>query len=43
MIAFSWERFLQTAAVQAVYIALAVLLAILVYRKGVRQVNVNGG
>ncbi len=43
VIAFSWERFLQTAAVQAVYIALAVLLAILVYRKGVRQVNVNGG
>ncbi|NLU42191.1 MAG: hypothetical protein GXX08_08305 [Firmicutes bacterium] len=43
MVAFSWERFLQTAAVQAVYIALSVLLAIAVYRKGVRQVNVNGG
>jgi ABC-2 type transport system permease protein len=43
VIAFTWERFLQTAVVQAVYIALSALLAVVVYRKGVKMVNVNGG
>lgn len=43
VIAFTWERFLQTAAAQAAYMALFALLAVLVYRKGVKMVNVNGG
>jgi hypothetical protein len=29
--------------VQAVYIALSALLAVVVYRKGVKMVNANGG
>jgi len=40
---FSMERFVQVAAIQIAYISIFVVIAILIYKKGIGRVNVNGG
>lgn len=43
VVAFSAERFVETIAVQVCYICAFAALAVAMYRKGVRLLNVNGG
>lgn len=40
---FNMDRFLEVLGIQLGYIIFFVALAILIYRKGVRRVNINGG
>lgn len=40
---FSYESFAELAALQLVWIAVLVLVVAVIYRRGVREVNINGG
>lgn len=40
---FSWTEFLNIAQAQLIYILIAYLLCSLIYHKGVKRLNVNGG
>ena len=40
---FSWSDFVPILIAQIIYVAIAYILCELVYRKGVRRLNVNGG
>lgn len=40
---FSWNAFLNIIIAQIVYIIISYILCLLIYRKGVRNLNVNGG
>jgi len=40
---FNFQRFLEVIGVQMAYILLFLGLAIIIYRKGIRRVNINGG
>lgn len=40
---FEMSRFIETAGIQISYIALFIGLSILIYKKGIRRVNINGG
>jgi ABC-2 type transport system permease protein len=42
-VSFSVERFLEVVSVQIGYILLFVLISILIYKKGIGRVNINGG
>lgn len=43
LVAFSWDLFWQVLPVQLLWLVLAVLLALMVYRSGIRRVQANGG
>ena len=40
---FSWEEFISVIMAQGIYLIIAYLLCSLLYKKGVRNLNVNGG
>lgn len=40
---FSYASFIQTIGVQAIYLGVFILIVTLLYRKGARRLNVNGG
>lgn len=43
IIDFSWEMFIQIIIIQIIYLVVSILLVTLLYRKGVKKLNVNGG
>jgi ABC-2 type transport system permease protein len=40
---FTFDRFLHVLCLQLIYILVFLAIAILIYRKGIRRVNINGG
>lgn len=40
---FSYEVFLQVTTMQVIYLSIAILLMFIVFQKGVKKLNVNGG
>lgn len=43
LVDFGWEKFLNVTIAQIIYIGIVYGLATLIYRKGVKKLNVNGG
>lgn len=43
VVAFTWEGFLRIITMQGLYLTVFLVLSALLYRKGVRMLNVNGG
>ena len=40
---FSWDKFISVLIAQIIYIFISYLLCSLLYKKGVKNLNVNGG
>lgn len=43
LIDFSMEKFIQILVAQIVYLIIAILIIGILYKKGVKKLNVNGG
>lgn len=43
MAQFNWELFFNVTISQVIYIALLIVIGLLVYKRGIRKVNINGG
>jgi len=43
MVDFSWETAIKVLLVQIIYFSISLLLLLMLYRKGVKKLNVNGG
>lgn len=43
LINFSWDQFIQIFIAQILYLILSIFIVSILYRRGVKQLNVNGG
>ena len=43
LINFSWDQFIQIFIAQILYLILSILIVSILYRRGVKKLNVNGG
>lgn len=43
LINFSWDQFIQIFISQILYLVLSIFTVSILYRRGVKQLNVNGG
>lgn len=43
LVNFSWELFLQTTLIQVAYIVIFAIISAIMYKRGIKKVNINGG
>ena len=43
LINFSWDQFIQIFIAQILYLILSIFIVSILYRRGVKKLNVNGG